>query len=88
MMLVFFILILPHVARKFIYMSYSSPKYAKTMTVSGNTAVMIYELTSPYTVGMKSPIIKVIFNTDSALGADDNACVMWLQEPYCEITIE
>ena len=68
-------------------MSYSSPTYATSMTVSGDTAVMIYELTSAYTVGMRAPTIKVIFNTNTALGADDNACVMWLQEPYCQITI-
>ena len=69
-------------------MSYSSPTYATTMTISGETMVMIYKLTSPYTVGIKSPTIKVIFNTDTAVGATDDACVMWLQEPYCQITIE
>ena len=68
-------------------MSYSSPTYATSMTVSGDTAVMIYKLTSAYTVGMRAPTIKVIFNTNTALGADDTACVMWLQEPYCQITI-
>ena len=62
-----------------ITMSYSSPTYATSMTVSGDTAVMIYKLTSAYTVGLRSPTIKVIFNTDTALGADDTACVMWLQ---------
>ena len=71
-----------------ITMSYSSPTYATSMTVSGSTAVMIYKLTSPYTVGLRAPTIKVIFNTDTALGADDTACVMWLQEPYCQITIQ
>ena len=68
--------------------SYGSPTYATSMTVSGDTAVMIYKLTSNFTVGMRAPTIKVIFNTDTALGADDNACVMWLQEPYCQITIQ
>ena len=67
--------------------SYSSPTYATSMTVSGDTAVMIYKLTSAYTVGMRAPTIKVIFNTNTALGADDEECVMWLQEPYCQITI-
>ncbi len=71
-----------------ITMAYSSPTYATSMTVSGETAVMIYALTSPYTVGIKSPVIKVVFNTNTALGATDDACVMWLQEPYCSITIE
>jgi len=68
--------------------AYSSPTYASSMTVSGSTAVMIYELTNPYTVGITAPVIKVVFNTDTALGATDDACVMWLQEPYCEITIQ
>ena len=68
-------------------MSYGSPTYATSMTVSGDTAVMIYKLTSPFTVGLKAPTIKVIFNTNTAIGADDTACVMWLQEPYCQITI-
>ena len=67
--------------------SYSSPTYATSMTVSGDTAVMIYKLTTAYTVGMRAPTIKVIFNTDTAVGATDDACVMWLQEPYCQITI-
>ena len=71
-----------------IEMSYGSPTYAASMTVSGDTAVMIYALTSPYTVGLRAPTIKVIFNTDTALGATDDACVMWLQEPYCQITIQ
>ena len=68
--------------------SYDSPTYASSMTVSGDTAAMIYALTSPYTVGLKSPTIRVVFNTSNALGAEDTACVMWLNEPYCEITIE
>ena len=71
-----------------ITMSYSSPTYATSMTVSGSTAVMIYELTTAYTVGLRAPTIKVIFNTNTALGADDTACIMWLQEPYCQITIQ
>ena len=68
--------------------SYSSPTCATSMTVSGDTAVTIYKLTSPYTVGIKSPTIKVIYNNDTAVGATDDACVMWLQEPYCQITIQ
>ena len=71
-----------------ITMSYSSPTYATTMTISGGSMIMIYKLTSSFTVGIKAPTIKVIFNTNTALGADDTACVMWLQEPYCQITIQ
>ena len=70
-----------------IEMSYGSPTYATTMTISGGSMIMIYKLTSSFTVGMRAPTIKVIFNTDTAVGATDDACVMWLQEPYCQITI-
>ena len=49
---------------------------------------MIYELTNPYQRGLKSPLIKVAFNTLNAIGAKDTACVMWIQEPYVKITIE
>ncbi len=68
--------------------SYGSPTYAQTMTISGESMLMIYQLTSPYTVGLKSPTIKVSFNTSKALGADDTACVMWLNEPMVEISIQ
>ena len=70
-----------------ITISYGSPTYATTMTISGESMIMIYKLTSSFTVGMRAPTIKVIFNTNTALGADDTACIMWLQEPYCQITI-
>ena len=71
-----------------ITIAYGSPTYALSMTLSGETAIMIYKLTSPYTVGIKSPVIRVVFNTDTAIGATDDACVMWLQEPFCQITIQ
>ncbi len=67
--------------------SYASPTYSQTMTISGDNALLIYALTTPYTVGIKSPTIKVTFNTNTALGADDTACVMWLNEPYVVISI-
>ena len=71
-----------------ITIAYGSPTYALSMTLSGETAIMIYKLTTPYTVGIVSPVIRVVFNTDTAIGATDDACVMWLQEPFCEITIQ
>jgi hypothetical protein len=71
-----------------ITISYANPTYASSMTVSGDNAVMIYELTEPYTRLLKAPVIKVSFNTENALGGDGNACVMWIEEPYVSISIE
>ena len=71
-----------------ITISYASPTYASSMSVSGNNAVMIYELTEPYTRLLKAPVIKVSFNTENAIGGDGNACVMWIEEPFVTISIE
>ena len=58
------------------------------MSVSGDNAVMTYELTEPYTRLLNAPVIKVSFNTENALGGDSHACVMWIEEPYVSISIE
>ena len=71
-----------------ITISYANPTYASSMSVSGDNAVMIYELTEPYTRLLKAPVIKVSFNTENALGGDGNACVMWIEEPFVSISIE
>jgi hypothetical protein len=71
-----------------ITISYANPTYASSMSVSGDNAVMTYELTEPYTRLFKAPVIKVSFNTENALGGDGNACVMWIEEPFVSITIE
>ena len=71
-----------------ITISYANPTYASSMSVSGDNAVMIYELTEPYTRLLKAPVIKVSFNTENALGGDGNACVMWIEEPYVSISIQ
>ena len=55
---------------------YSSPSSAKSMTVSGDNAVMTYELTSPYQKTLRAPVIKVKFNTATAVGVEDTACSM------------
>lgn len=68
-------------------MDYESPIYATTMTISGDNALMIYKLTSSYTVGVKSPTIKIAFNTEEAIGADNTACAMWIEEPTVTITL-
>ena len=71
-----------------INMSYANPKYASSMSVSGDNAVMTYKLTQPYTRLLQAPVIKVSFNTQNALGGDGNACVMWIEEPYVSISIQ
>ena len=72
-----------------IEISYASPVYATKMTVSGDNAVLIYKLTSPYTSGMTAPRIVVEFGTRNAIGAENTtACVMWVEEPLCTISIE
>jgi len=72
-----------------ITIGYTNPTYATSMSVSGDNAVMIYELTEPYTRLLKAPVIKVAFNTENAVGCEDTtADVMWIEEPYVSITIE
>lgn len=72
-----------------ITIGYTNPTYATSMSVSGDNAVMIYELTEPYTRLLKAPVIKVAFNTENAVGCEDTtADVMWVEEPYVSITIE
>lgn len=72
-----------------ITIGYTNPTYASSMSVSGDNAVMIYELTEPYTRLLKAPVIKVAFNTENAVGCEDTtADVMWVEEPYVSITIQ
>ena len=72
-----------------IAIGYTNPTYATSMSVSGDNAVMIYELTEPYTRLLKAPVIKVAFNTENAIGCEDTtADVMWIEEPYVSITIQ
>lgn len=72
-----------------ITIGYTNPTYATSMSVSGDNAVMIYELTEPYTRLLKAPVIKVAFNTENAVGCEDTtADVMWIEEPYVTITIQ
>ena len=67
---------------------YSSPSSAKSMTVSGDNAVMTYELTSPYQKTLRAPVIKVKFNTATAVGVEDTACSMWVNEPTVSIELQ
>ena len=67
---------------------YSSPSSAKAMTVSGDNAVMTYELTSPYQKTLRAPVIKVKFNTSTAVGVEDTACSMYINEPSVTISLQ
>lgn len=67
---------------------YSSPSSAKSMTVSGDNAVMTYELTSPYQKTLRAPVIKVKFNTATAVGVENTACSMWINEPTVSIELQ
>ena len=72
-----------------ISIQYSKPKYATSMSVSGDNAVMIYKLTKSYTRLLKAPVITVSFNTLNAVGCEDTtADVMWADEPFVKITID
>ena len=75
---------------------YSSPTYATYMEThdadTGTEHVMIYELTSPYTVSLIPPTVTIAFGTQEAIGATDPAggsrCMMLAFEPVCTITIK
>ena len=55
-----------------------------------NDHVMIYELTTPYTVSLIAPTIDIAFGTDNAVGAAEvnEICQMWAEEPKVTITIK
>ena len=59
---------------------------------TGTEHIMIFKLTSPYTVSMQPPTIDISFGTQEAIGATDTAsgsrCLMIAFEPVCTITIK
>ena len=73
---------------------YTSPTYATYMEShsadTGTEHVMIYALTSPYTVALIPPTIDISFGTQEAIGAADvgSRCLMLAFEPVCTITIK
>ena len=73
---------------------YTDPTYATYMeSHDGDTGaehVMIFKLTSPYTVSMQPPIINISFGTQEAIGATEvgTRCLMLAFEPVCTITIK
>jgi len=72
---------------------YTSPTYATYMeSHDADTAqehVMIYTLTTPYTVSLIPPTIDISFGTAEAIGASDvgSRCLMLAFEPVCTITM-
>ena len=73
---------------------YTSPTYATYMEShdadTGTEHVMIYALTTPYTVSMQPPTIDISFGTQEAIGASDvsTRCLMLAFEPVCRITMK
>ena len=73
---------------------YTSPTYATYMeSHDGDFAlehVMIFKLTSPYTVSMQPPTVDISFGTQEAIGATEvgTRCLMLAFEPVCTITIK
>ena len=66
----------------------------QTQHADGSTSddhVMVYTLTSPYTVSLTPPIIDISFGTSAAIKATDvgsNFCMFDPQEPVVTITIQ
>ena len=68
--------------------SYATPSSAKTISVSGDNALLVYELTAPYQKTLRAPVIKIAFDTSEAISANDDACAMWIEEPTVSITLQ
>ena len=51
--------------------------------------VLVYKLTTPYTVALIAPTIDISFGTSAAVGAQEvnSLCQMWAEEPVVTITI-
>ena len=67
---------------------YDTPSSAKSISVSGDNALLVYELTAPYQKTLRAPVIKIAFNTSEAISANDDACAMWIEEPTVSITLQ
>ena len=73
---------------------YTSPTYATYMEShdadTGTEHIMIFKLTSPYTVSMQPPTVDISFGTLEAMGATEvgTRCLMLAFEPVCTITIK
>jgi len=51
--------------------------------------VLVYELTTPFTVALISPTIDISFGTSAAVGAQEvnSLCQIWAEEPVVTVTI-
>ena len=49
---------------------------------------MVYELISAYQKTLRAPVIRVKFNTATAVGVEDTACSMWINEPSVTISLQ
>jgi len=75
---------------------YTSPTYATYMEShdadTGTEHIMIFKLTTPYTVSMQPPTVDISFGTQEAIGATDpgggSRCLMIAFEPVCTITMK
>ena len=56
---------------------------------SDNDHVLVYELTTPFTVALISPTIDISFGTSAAVGAQEvnSLCQIWAEEPVVTVTI-
>ena len=66
---------------------------AQSQHASGSTSndhILVYTLTSPYTVGLVSPSMDIAFGTQTAIGAHDigSLCKITNEEPTVTITIK
>ena len=68
--------------------SYATPSSAKSISVSGDNALLVYELTAPYQKTLRAPVIKIAFDTSEAISANSEACAMWIEEPTVSITLQ
>ena len=52
--------------------------------------MLVYQLTSPYTVSLMSPTLDISFGTQEAAGAYEvnSLCQMWAEEPVVTITLK
>jgi len=72
-----------------ITLNYDNPTYATSITMAGDSVLIIYALTEPYTRLLKTPLIKLSFGTTAAVGAATiGDCIMWIEEPAVSITIQ
>ena len=71
----------------------SGSSLGQSQHASGSTAtdhILVYALSSPYTVGLVSPTVDIAFGTQSAIGAHDEAglCFLTNEEPTVTVTIK